>query len=177
MKISWRLASSSCWISFLTVTALAGTLMHAEEAPPAVGSFLHVAIMVPEFGDLEAESVLAADPFFVVVRDKFPVSPGHTLVIARRPVARFQELTAEEKIQLIKWVDWTQKTLLATLTPKPDGFNFGINDGVAAGQTKPQFHFHVIPRYVSDVADPRGGVRSVIPAKTNYWDKTQRKTS
>ena len=54
-------------------------------------------------------------------------------------------------------------------SPKPDGFNLGVNDGPAAGQTMPQFHFHVIPRRTGDVADPRGGVRWVIPEKAKYW--------
>ena len=50
----------------------------------------------------------------------------------------------------------------------PDGFNVGFNTGAAAGQTVLHFHLHVIPRYAGDVADPRGGVRHVIPAKANY---------
>jgi diadenosine tetraphosphate (Ap4A) HIT family hydrolase len=50
----------------------------------------------------------------------------------------------------------------------PDGFNVGFNNGLAAGQTVPHFHIHVIPRYTGDVPDPRGGVRHVIPAKGNY---------
>ena len=53
---------------------------------------------------------------------------------------------------------------------RPDGFNIGINDGAAAGQTIMHLHIHVIPRYRGDVADPRGGVRGVIPEKLRYWD-------
>lgn len=97
------------------------------------------------------------------------VSPGHTLIIARRPVARFQELTGAEKARLLVWLDWTQQQLASTLSPAPDAFTFGVNDGPAAGQTIPQFHFHVIPRYTGDVPDPRGGIRHVIPAKASYW--------
>lgn len=52
---------------------------------------------------------------------------------------------------------------------QPDGFNIGINDGVAAGQTVPHLHLHLIPRYRSDVPDPRGGVRWVVPGKAKYW--------
>ena len=51
---------------------------------------------------------------------------------------------------------------------KPDGFNIGLNDGLAAGQTVPHVHIHVIPRYDGDVQDPRGGVRGVIPEKAPY---------
>lgn len=52
---------------------------------------------------------------------------------------------------------------------QPDGFNVGINDGAAAGQTVPHLHVHLIPRYRGDVPDPRGGVRWVLPAKAKYW--------
>lgn len=51
----------------------------------------------------------------------------------------------------------------------PDGFNIGINDGEAAGQTVMHLHIHLIPRYLGDVEDPRGGVRWVISEKAPYW--------
>ena len=54
------------------------------------------------------------------------------------------------------------------LNPKPDGYNVGFNSGDAAGQTVPHVHIHVIPRYLGDTADPRGGIRHVIPDKGNY---------
>lgn len=52
---------------------------------------------------------------------------------------------------------------------RPQGFNIGINDGLAAGQTVPHVHIHLIPRFVGDVSDPRGGVRWVLPEKARYW--------
>jgi diadenosine tetraphosphate (Ap4A) HIT family hydrolase len=52
----------------------------------------------------------------------------------------------------------------------PDGFNVGLNDGAAAGQTIPHVHVHIIPRWEGDVEDPRGGIRWVIPEKARYWD-------
>jgi len=52
---------------------------------------------------------------------------------------------------------------------KPDGYNIGINDGAAAGQTVPHLHIHLIPRYKGDSADPRGGVRWIVPEKADYW--------
>ena len=79
-------------------------------------------------------------------------------------MARFQELTSAEKARLLVWLDWTQQHLASTLSPAPDAFNLGVK-GPAAGQTIPQFHLHIIPRYTGDVPDPRGGVRQVIPAK------------
>jgi len=130
-------------------------------------------LILPAFGQIERERMLAVDDLFAVISDKFPISPGHTLIIARRPVARFQDLTSQEKARLLVWIDWTQEHLASYLSPAPDAFNFGLNDGPAAGQTMPQFHFHIIPRYAGDVPDPRGGVRHVIPSKANYWTATQ----
>ena len=126
-------------------------------------------VMLPAFGNIEPERVLAVDDLFAVVKDKFPVTPGHTLIIPRRAVVRFQELSSPEKARLLELVEWAQKQLGATLVPAPEGFNLGVNDGRAAGQTMPQFHFHVIPRRTGDVADPRGGVRWVIPERAKYW--------
>jgi diadenosine tetraphosphate (Ap4A) HIT family hydrolase len=124
---------------------------------------------LPAFGKIEPYRILALDDLFAVVSDKFPIAPGHTLIIALRTVARFQELTSAEKARLLVWIDWTQQHLSSTLKPTPDAYNFGLNDGPAAGQTMPQLHFHVIPRYAGDVIDPRGGIRHIIPTKACYW--------
>jgi diadenosine tetraphosphate (Ap4A) HIT family hydrolase len=121
------------------------------------------------FGTIESERVLATDELFAVVSDKFPVSPGHTLIIPRRAVTRFQELNKAERAALAEWIVWVEQHLQRTLSPSPDGFNLGLNDGPAAGQTIPQVHFHVIPRYRGDVSDPRGGIRWVMPNKAKYW--------
>ncbi len=51
----------------------------------------------------------------------------------------------------------------------PDGFNIGINDGEAAGQTVPHLHLHLIPRFTGDVPEPRGGIRWIFPDKADYW--------
>lgn len=125
-------------------------------------------LTLPAFGVIEPERVVTVDEMFAVVRDKFPVTPGHTLIIPRRAVVLFAELNVAERVRLLELVEWAQQHL-AGLTPAPDGFNLGVNDGPAAGQTMPQFHFHVIPRRSGDVADPRGGVRWVIPGKARYW--------
>jgi diadenosine tetraphosphate (Ap4A) HIT family hydrolase len=124
---------------------------------------------LPGFGLIESKRLLAQDELFVVILDKFPVTTGHALIIARRPVARFQELTGAERARLLVWIDWVEQHLASELKPAPEGFNLGVNDGPAAGQTVPQFHFHVIPRRAGDVPDPGGGVRWVIPDKARYW--------
>jgi diadenosine tetraphosphate (Ap4A) HIT family hydrolase len=128
-------------------------------------------VTIPRFGEIPASQIVAQDDLFVVIHDKYPISPGHSLIIAKRAVARFQDLTPEEKLRLLFWIERTQRDLAQTLHPVPDAFNFGLNDGPAAGQTIPQLHFHIIPRYKGDVPDPRGGVRYVIPSKARYWDQ------
>ena len=96
------------------------------------------------------------------------MSPGHVLVITRRIVPTFFECEADEQSALMKLVGEVKQLLDERLDPKPDGYNVGFNSGSAAGQTVPHVHVHVIPRYTGDMADPRGGVRHVIPEKGNY---------
>lgn len=101
------------------------------------------------------------------IRDGFPVSPGHSLVIPRRHIGSFFETTAAERDALLLLVEEARAAAVAEFSP--DAYNIGINDGQAAGQTVPHLHIHLIPRYVGDLPDPRGGVRWVIPAKADYW--------
>ncbi len=99
--------------------------------------------------------------------DGYPVSDGHALLVTRRHVAEWFDATADERRALTLAID-VAKTAVAARGLAPDGFNIGVNVGAAAGQTVPHLHVHVIPRYVGDVADPRGGVRHVIPSRGNY---------
>lgn len=103
----------------------------------------------------------------MVVRDAYPVSPGHTLVIPTRHIGSFFELDEAERAALLALLDRARGRL--ELEFKPDGYNIGINDGAAAGQTVPHLHIHLIPRYTGDRPDPRGGVRWIIPEKASYW--------
>lgn len=101
------------------------------------------------------------------IRDGFPVSRGHSLVIPRRHLASFFEATQEERSALLALLDDARAAAIAEF--QPDGFNIGINDGAAAGQTVPHLHIHLIPRYAGDVQDPRGGIRWVLPERADYW--------
>jgi diadenosine tetraphosphate (Ap4A) HIT family hydrolase len=101
------------------------------------------------------------------VRDSFPVSTGHTLIISRRHVGSFFELSREERAGMLDLLDQAKAELQASHNPQ--GYNIGVNDGLAAGQTVPHLHIHLIPRYAGDVPDPRGGVRWVIADKAKYW--------
>ena len=103
----------------------------------------------------------------MVIRDGFPISPGHTLVIPNRHIGSFFELTPDERQSLLDLLDAAKLVLDSEL--KPDGYNIGINDGPSAGQTVPHLHIHLIPRYNGDQTDPRGGVRWIIPEKADYW--------
>jgi len=102
-----------------------------------------------------------------VLLDGFPVSEGHTLIVPRRHVASLFDLEAEEIEAIWHLVSEVRRDLAERLSP--DGFNVGLNDGEAAGQTVMHAHVHVIPRFAGDVPDPRGGVRYVVPDRARYW--------
>ena len=112
------------------------------------------------------EEWLASNSLAFAIRDPYPVAPGHTLIIPRRPIATWFEATREEKLAIVELLDVVKDRLDAEF--HPDGYNVGFNVGAAAGQTVMHLHVHVIPRYRGDMADPRGGVRHVIPEKGNY---------
>jgi superfamily II DNA or RNA helicase/diadenosine tetraphosphate (Ap4A) HIT family hydrolase/HKD family nuclease/SOS-response transcriptional repressor LexA len=117
---------------------------------------------------IPAREWVCANELAFAIFDRFPVSPGHVLVITRRVVPTFFACSAEEQLALMALVGDVKQLLDKRLDPKPDGFNVGFNCGSAAGQTVPHVHVHVIPRYAGDMPDPRGGVRHVIPEKGNY---------
>lgn len=117
-------------------------------------------LQVPESGHVASNALAFA------IRDGFPVSPGHSLVVPRRLVATWFDATREEQHAILELVDALKRALDLDLAP--DGYNVGFNAGAAAGQTVMHLHVHVIPRFAGDVLDPRGGVRHVIPGKGNY---------
>jgi len=118
------------------------------------------------FCRLPPERVIDSNGHALVVADCFPVSPGHRLVILRRHTASFFELTSEELAAVYDLLLRVKKRLDSII--KPAGYNIGVNDGETAGQTIMHFHIHLIPRFVGDVVEPRGGVRNVIPGKGSY---------
>src|SRR5262245_16299651 len=124
------------------------------------------------FGRLEKSRLTLENESAGAFPDGFPVAEGHTLVVPRRHIASLFDLPSEEQAALWKLVASVRGKLLAEL--KPDGFTVGVNDGPAAGQTLLHAHVHLIPRRTGDVADPRGGVRWVLPAKAAYWVEEQR---
>ena len=98
--------------------------------------------------------------------DKYPVSPGHMLIISKRHIDDFFQTTDEERRALHDLL--VQARQLLEEKYHPDGYNIGINCGESAGQTIMHLHIHLIPRYHGDMDNPRGGVRGVIPDKRIY---------
>lgn len=111
-------------------------------------------------------SIIASSALSLAFFDGFPVSPGHTLIIPKRHVASFFDLTQDERKDLFDMADEVKRILDERF--HPDGYNIGVNVGEAAGQSIFHVHLHLIPRYSGDVPNPRGGVRGVIPQKQNY---------
>ena len=128
--------------------------------------------MASPFLAIPSSRWVASNALAFAVRDGFPVTPGHTLVIPRRLVATWFDAAREEQLALLDLVDEVKLQLDATPHPEthqlPAGYNVGFNSGAAAGQTVMHLHVHVIPRFEGDMDDPRGGVRHVIPWKGNY---------
>jgi diadenosine tetraphosphate (Ap4A) HIT family hydrolase len=114
-------------------------------------------------GDLNAQ---IANGLAFACLDKYPVNQGHLLILPRRHVATWFEATADEKVALLALLDEGKRLLDERFAP--DGYNIGINVGEAAGQTVMHLHLHLIPRYRGDCANPRGGVRGVIPSRQSY---------
>jgi diadenosine tetraphosphate (Ap4A) HIT family hydrolase len=113
--------------------------------------------------ELIAESATAV-AFF----DKFPVNPGHALIIPKRHCSDYFELSFREQSACIFMVNFVKTIIQRQFNPS--GFNVGINNGKAAGQTVMHCHIHLIPRYPNDVDNPEGGVRGVIPGRKGYLE-------
>ena len=104
---------------------------------------------------------------FFVIRDAYPVTPLHSLIITKRHVVSYFQCSKEELNEIPIILD-TQKTELKILDDTITGFNIGMNIGEDAGQTIFHCHVHIIPRRKGDILNPRGGIRGVIPDKQNY---------
>ena len=121
------------------------------------------------FCSLDSDRIIFESDLTFTIRDAFPVSPGHTLIIPRRHVASTFDLNIMEKAAMLGALEEAKKALDREFSPA--GYNIGINEGEAAGQTVMHLHVHLIPRYRGDTEDPRGGVRHVFPEKAKYWEE------
>lgn len=106
------------------------------------------------------ESVLSENDLAYVRLDNHSLSRGHVLVVPKRHVADFFDMTPQEQAAVLDLLRDARQHINAEHSP--DGYNIGVNIGEAAGQSRMHVHVHLIPRYVGDVANPRGGVRCVL---------------
>lgn len=113
------------------------------------------------------DETVVSNPLAAAVEDIFPTSSGHMLVVPRRHIQTIDEATDEE-IQALTRVLTKTKAIIRERYGA-DGFNIGINEGAAAGQTVNHLHIHVIPRRKGDTDDPRGGIRRVLPCRHRYF--------
>jgi diadenosine tetraphosphate (Ap4A) HIT family hydrolase len=105
--------------------------------------------------------VLLENALAYVRQDNNSLSRGHVLVVPKRHVSSFFDMTTEEQAAVLALLREIQKTIQQQHSP--DGYNIGVNIGKAGGQSRMHVHMHLIPRYAGDVSDPRGGIRCVLP--------------
>lgn len=120
---------------------------------------------VSVFLDVDPTDWVASNDLAFAIRDRYPVNPGHTLIVPRRVVGDWWDASPNEHLAILELVTIVKRRLDAEFSP--DGYNVGFNAGRAAGQTVDHLHLHVIPRFDGDLPDPRGGVRHVIPSRGN----------
>ena len=119
------------------------------------------------FCQLAPSRLVGENELAVAFRDAYPVTELHTLVIPKRHVADYFDLFQPERNAMQALIE-EQRRLILVADPLVTGFNIGINAGKDAGQTIFHCHMHLIPRRSGDVAEPRGGVRGVIPSRQQY---------
>jgi diadenosine tetraphosphate (Ap4A) HIT family hydrolase len=119
------------------------------------------------FCNIENERIIAENDLAYAVRDGFPVTELHTLIIPKRHVEDYFSLTQEELLACDELMRLLKDEIMDA-DSSVDGFNIGMNSGESAGQTIFHCHIHLIPRRTGDVENPRGGVRHLIPGKGNY---------
>lgn len=119
------------------------------------------------FCDLPTERIVAENHLAIAIRDGFPVTEHHTLIIPKRHAETYFDLTDDER-EACHQLLVAQKDSIRALDPLVEGFNIGMNCGAVSGQTVFHCHIHLIPRRKGDVENPRGGVRHTIPSKGFY---------
>ncbi|MBL7002411.1 MAG: HIT family protein [Gammaproteobacteria bacterium] len=113
------------------------------------------------------EEILGENEYAQIIKDNSPVSEGHCLIIPKRHIKTYFEATEAENAAFFELIKEAKTNILKNGN-QPDGFNIGCNNDVAAGQSVFHLHIHVIPRYLGDVENPKGGIRHVIPKNASY---------
>lgn len=114
-----------------------------------------------KFTDASLNDVLFTRTLFYVRWDNYPAAEGHVEIVPKRHVTSYFGLTGAEAAEAYEVIKEAQE--MVNKKYQPDGYTIGVNEGRAAGRTVDHLHIHLIPRHDGDVADPRGGVRHVLP--------------
>lgn len=111
-------------------------------------------------------NIIAEFKHCYAMKDNFPVSPGHVLIIPYEHYDNWFTASEEVRLDIMQALESVKELLDAQHSPQ--GYNLGTNCGKVAGQSVMHLHMHLIPRYSGDMDDPKGGVRGVIPSKQKY---------
>ena len=137
-------------------------LFKAPDAAPGFVATLNAVSAMPTLAD----DIVAKNELCYARWDRFPASKGHLLLIPYRHTPDLFSMTAEERLSMFALIDDCRIVIEENF--RPAGYNIGFNTGAAAGQTVMHCHCHMIPRYVGDVREPRGGIRGVVMGKQMY---------
>ena len=118
------------------------------------------------FSNIPESQIVHRGTYFFLIFDRYPVAPGHLLIISNEEKLDYFSLSVAEKTELTQLID-TAKTIIEQ-DHSPQGYNIGMNCGEVAGQTVMHFHCHLIPRYTGDMDNPRGGIRHCVTGKGYY---------
>jgi ATP adenylyltransferase len=119
------------------------------------------------FCEIDKTRIISENDLAYAIRDGFPVTEYHTLIIPKRHAETYFDMTSDEKRACDELLHLIKNEILSD-DKGVTGFNIGMNAGASAGQTIFHSHIHLIPRRDGDVEQPRGGVRGVIPNKQKY---------
>jgi diadenosine tetraphosphate (Ap4A) HIT family hydrolase len=119
-----------------------------------------------DFTKIQADKIIFKNDSFFIIEDSYPVSEGHLLIISNKVKKDYFDLSETERNDLPATIHIAKEIIERKYSP--NGFNIGINCGESAGQTVFHFHCHIIPRYLGDMKNPRGGVRHCITGKGYY---------
>ncbi len=119
-----------------------------------------------DFTEIQIDRKIYQGEYFFIIKDEFPVSPGHLLIVSNELKKDYFSLSVDEKCHLNKTIEIAKEIIEKEY--QPDGYNIGMNCGENAGQTIFHFHCHLIPRFKGDMEDPRGGIRHCISGKGYY---------
>ncbi|MGR7813391.1 HIT family protein [Lacinutrix undariae] len=118
------------------------------------------------FNNIEEKRIIHQGKHFFLIKDGYPVSPGHILIISNKEKIDYFELGENELKELTELIHKAKEIIENEYNP--DGYNIGMNCGEVAGQSVMHFHCHIIPRFKGDMKNPKGGIRHCVKGKGSY---------